>query len=64
MQIGARRLEVATDDGGFGRIQFYQRFGFRVSGADADYFVHRFGGKVYRRNGIELRDMIRMAKEV
>jgi N-acetylglutamate synthase-like GNAT family acetyltransferase len=63
-QLGAHRLEVGTDNGGLNRIQFYQRFGFRIFGADVDYFVHRFGGKVYRRNGIALRDMIRMAREV
>ena len=59
---GAHRLEVGTDPGGFGRLAFYQRFGFRIVSVDLDFFVRRYRRPV-RSNGILVRDMLRMVIE-
>lgn len=59
---GAHRLEVGTDSGGFGRLAFYQRFGFRIVAVDLDFFVRRYHRAV-RSNGILVRDMLRMTIE-
>lgn len=59
---GAHRLEVGTDNGGFHRLAFYQRFGFRIVGVDLDFFVRRYH-KVFKKDGIALRDMLRMVIE-
>ncbi len=59
---GAYRLEVGTDNGGFDRLAFYQRFGFRIVDVDIDFFVRRYH-KVFKKDGIPLRDMLRMVIE-
>ncbi len=59
---GAHRLEVGTDNGGFDRLAFYQRFGFRIVDVDLDFFVRRYY-KIIRKDGILLRDMLRMIIE-
>jgi ribosomal protein S18 acetylase RimI-like enzyme len=58
-QRRAHRLEVGTGNGGVGQLAFYQRFGFRIVGIDANFFVRRWH-KVWTQNGIPLRDMVRM----
>ncbi len=58
-QQGAHRLEVGTGNGGAGQLVFYQRFGFRIVGVDVNFFVKRWH-KVWKQNGIPLRDMVRM----
>jgi GNAT superfamily N-acetyltransferase len=59
-QRGAPRLEVGTGNSSIGPLAFYQRFGFRIIGVDVDFFTRRWS-RVRRENGIELRDMIRLA---
>jgi len=61
-QRGAHRLEVGTGNSGIGQLAFYQRFGFRIVGVDANFFVRRWH-KVWKQNGISLRDMVRMEIE-
>jgi hypothetical protein len=53
---------VGTDNGGFDRLAFYQRFGFRIVDVDIDFFVRRYH-KVLKKDGIPLRDMLRMVIE-
>jgi ribosomal protein S18 acetylase RimI-like enzyme len=58
-QRGAHRLEVGTGNSSLGPLAFYQRFGFRIIGVEADFFATRWK-RVRRENGIALRDMVRM----
>ena len=58
-QRGAHRLEVGTGNSGVGQLAFYQRFGFRIVGIDTNFFVRRWH-KVWKQNGVPLRDMVRM----
>lgn len=56
---GADRLEVGTGSFGY-RLAFYQRRGFRVVGVDRDFFVRTYAEPIFE-DGIQLRDMLRMA---
>lgn len=58
-ELGASRLEVGTGNNSFPQLVFYQRFGFRLYGIRRDFFAKRYK-KTYRRDGVDLIDMIRM----
>jgi len=60
---GAHTLEVCTGSVSFDALALYQKAGFRVQSVDSDYFVRRYPGPLYE-NGIELRDMLRLSREL
>ena len=62
-QLKMKKLHVGTGNSSIGQLVFYQRFGFRISGVDRDFYVPRYG-EVYRENGVRLLDMVRMELEV
>lgn len=65
IERGAHLLEVGTGNSSLRELAFYQRFGFRITGVDTDFFVRRAGGgRLQKQNGIVLRDMVRMRIEL
>lgn len=59
--MGARRLEVGTGTFGY-QLAWYQREGFRVFAIDRDFFLVNYKEPIYE-NGIQLKDMLRLAKD-
>ena len=57
--MGARRLEVGTGTFGY-QLTYYQREGFRVFAVEKDFFLLNYEEPIYE-NGIQLKDMLRLA---
>ncbi len=57
--MGARRLEVGTGTFGY-QLAWYQREGFRVFAVERDFFLVNYKEPIYE-NGIQLKDMLRLA---
>lgn len=57
--IGARRLEVGTGTFGY-QLAWYQREGFRAYIVERDFFLVNYKEPIYE-NGIQLKDMLRLA---
>jgi len=57
---GAHLLEVGTGNSSLGQLIFYQKYGFRISGIEPDFFVGRYPEKIIE-NGIQCVDMIRLS---
>ena len=57
--MGARRLEVGTGTFGY-QLTYYQREGFRVFAVERDFFLVNYTEPIYE-NGIQLKDMLRLA---
>jgi ribosomal protein S18 acetylase RimI-like enzyme len=57
--IGARRLEVGTGTFGY-QLAWYQREGFRAFALERDFFLRNYEEPIYE-NGIQLKDMLRLA---
>jgi len=57
--MGARRLEVGTGTFGY-QLAWYQREGFRVFAIERDFFLVNYEEPIYE-NGIQLKDMLRLA---
>ena len=57
--MGARRLEVGTGTFGY-QLTWYQREGFRVFALERDFFLVNYAEPIYE-NGIQLKDMLRLA---
>lgn len=57
--LGALRLEVGTGTFGY-QLAYYQREGFRVFAIEKDFFLVNYKEPIYE-NGIQLKDMLRLA---
>lgn len=57
--MGARRLEVGTGTFGY-QLTYYQREGFRVFAVERDFFLVNYEEPIFE-NGIQLKDMLRLA---
>jgi len=57
--MGALRLEVGTGTFGY-QLAYYQREGFRVFAIEKDFFLINYKEPIYE-NGIQLKDMLRLA---
>ncbi|MEQ9363294.1 MAG: GNAT family N-acetyltransferase [Leptospirales bacterium] len=60
---GAKAIEIGTGNSGVGQLALYQKAGFRIVGIDFDYFTRFFTEPLYE-NGIQVRDMIRLAQDL
>lgn len=54
-------LEVGTGTTSFGPLRLYQKFGFRVTGVDRDFFTRHYSHEI-KENGLLLKDMLRLEK--
>jgi len=57
--MDACRLEVGTGTFGY-QLAWYQRQGFRVFAIERDFFLDNYEEPIYE-NGIQLKDMLRLA---
>ena len=62
-EAGFRRLEIGTGDTGAGQVELYERCGFVRCGLERDYFRRYYPVPIYE-NGVECRDMVRLAMEL
>lgn len=58
--MGNKSIEVGTGNSSVGQLAFYQKCGFRIVGVDLDFFTLHYSNPIYE-NGIQCRDMIRLA---
>lgn len=63
---GFKRLLANVANSSIGWLAFYQKEGFRITGIEKNYFSYflREGDKPTLENGIERRDMIRLALDL
>lgn len=59
----AKVLEVGTGNSSIGQLALYQKCGFRIIGIDRDFFKKHYKEKIIE-NGIECKDMIRLAVDL
>ncbi|MDR4885995.1 GNAT family N-acetyltransferase [Fredinandcohnia sp. QZ13] len=60
---GYRTIEVGTGNSSIGQIALYQKCGFRITGVDIDYFNRHYSEAIFE-NGIQCRDMVRLALDL
>lgn len=60
---GFQAIEVGTGNSSIGQLALYQKCGFRMIGIDHDFFVRNYDEEIFE-NGIQCRDMIRLAQTV
>ncbi|WP_342506905.1 GNAT family N-acetyltransferase [Sporosarcina sp. FSL K6-2383] len=60
-ELGYRSLEVGTGNSSIGQLALYQKCGFRVEGVIKDFFIDNYKEAIFE-NGIQCRDMIRLAR--
>ncbi len=62
-EFGYQFLEVGTGNSSIGQLALYQKCGFRMEGVIKDFFIDNYGDEIFE-NGIQCRDMIRLAMEL
>lgn len=62
-QKGCPVIEVGTGNSSIDQLALYQKCGFRIVGVDTDFFVRNYTEEIYE-NGIQCRDMIRLAMKL
>ncbi len=55
-----KTIELGTGNSSVGQLALYQKCGFRIVGVDRDFFTIHYDEPIYE-NGIQCRDMIRLA---
>lgn len=60
---GYAMIVVGTGNSSIGPLALYQKCGFRITGVDKDFFITHYPDEIYE-NGIQCRDMIRLALEL
>ena len=60
---GYKTIEIGTGNSSIGQLALYQKCGFRIIGVDLDYFVSHYSEEIFE-NGIQCKDMIRLAKDL
>ncbi|CAH0343975.1 GNAT family N-acetyltransferase [Bacillus sp. CECT 9360] len=60
---GYKTIEVGTGNSSIGQLALYQKCGFRMVGIDSDFFVRHYDEEIYE-NGIQCRDMVRLALDL
>ena len=60
---GFKTIEIGTGNSSLGQLALYQKCGFRIVGVDPDFFIKHYSEEIFE-NGIQCRDMIRLAQEL
>lgn len=60
---GYKIIEIGTGNSSVGQLVLYQKCGFRICGVDRDFFVRHYEEEIFE-NGIQCRDMIRLAQDL
>src|SRR5699024_11089690 len=58
---GYKTIEIGTGNSSIGQLALYQKCGFRIIGIDINFFVRHYSEDIFE-NGIQCRDMIRLAQ--
>jgi len=60
---GYKTIEIGTGNSSIGQLALYQKCGFRISDIDKDFFIRNYPEEIFE-NGIQCRDMIRLALDL
>lgn len=60
---GYQTIEVGTGNPGMMQLALYQKCSFRITGVDRDFFVRHYEEEIFE-NGIQCRDMVRLAQDL
>ncbi len=60
---GYRTIEVGTGNSSIGQLALYQKYGFRITGVDIDFFIRHYSEEIFE-NSIQCRDMIRLSQDL
>lgn len=60
---GYKTIEIGTGNSSIGQLALYQKCGFRIVGVDQDFFIKHYPEAIYE-NGIQCRDMVRLAQDL
>ena len=58
-----KTIEIGTGNSSAGQLALYQKCGFRITGIDTDFFIRHYREEIFE-NGIQCRDMIRLAQDL
>ena len=61
--MNAKTIEIGTGNSGFKQLKLYQKCGFRIVGVDIDFFIKNYDEELFEE-GIQIKDMIRLRKEL
>ena len=62
-KMGYKTIEIGTGNSSIWQLALYQKFGFRITGVDIDFFVRHYPEEIFE-NGIQCRDMIRLSQDI
>ena len=62
-QQGYHTIEIGTGSSGVVQLALYQKCGFRMISIDRDFFLRHYDEPIME-NGIQLRDMVRLAMDL
>lgn len=60
---GFKLMEVGTGNSSVGPLRLYQKMGFTQTSVDHEFFIRHYPMPIFE-NGIQCRDMIRLAKDL
>ncbi|MBS4204157.1 GNAT family N-acetyltransferase [Lederbergia citrea] len=60
---GYKIMEIGTGNSSIGQLALYQKCGFRIIGVDRDFFIKHYSEEIFE-NGIQCRDMVRLAQDI
>jgi len=60
---GYKTIEIGTGNSSIGQLALYQKYGFRITGVDTDFFIRHYPEEIFE-NGIQCRDMIRLSQDL
>ena len=60
---GVKILEIGTANSSLSQLGLYQRYGFRITGVERDFFLRHYKEKL-SENGIRCLDMIRLSMDL
>lgn len=60
---GYKTIEIGTGNSSIGQLALYQKCGFRITGVDIDFFTKHYPEEIFE-NGIQCRDMVRLAQDL
>ncbi|MFF5994931.1 GNAT family N-acetyltransferase [Lysinibacillus sp. KU-BSD001] len=58
-----KKIEVGTGNSSISQIALYQKFGFRMTHIDKDFFIHHYKSPIFE-NGIQCVDMVRFSLDL
>ncbi|MFB1049405.1 GNAT family N-acetyltransferase [Paraliobacillus sp. JSM ZJ581] len=60
---GYKTMEVGTGNSSLSQLALYQKCGFRIVSIDIEFFTRHYSEEIFE-NGIQCKDMIRLAQDI